>query len=113
GMPVFYLAFCEMEHVPRLSRLRLCISAGAPLSITVEKRFREEFNLPIYSFYGASECGGICYDRDATNPNEGFVGDAMKSVTLEMVDPKGSATQVRVHSAGVGDGYFPEPDKEN
>src|SRR6266508_4788751 len=36
----------------------------------------------------------------------------MKGVNLEMVDPKGSATQIRVHSAAVGDGYFPEPDKE-
>ena len=38
GMPVFYQAFCEMEHVPALSKLRLCISAGAPLPI----RNREE-----------------------------------------------------------------------
>jgi long-chain acyl-CoA synthetase len=112
GMPVFFQAFCEMEHVPRLSKLRLCISAGAPLSIAVAKRFREKFNLPIHSFYGASECGGICYDRDATNPGEGFVGQAMKGVTLQMVDPNGSATQVRVRSAAVGDGYFPAPDKE-
>lgn len=112
GMPVFYQAFCEMEHGPRLSRLRLCISAGAPLSIAVAKKFRGRFNLPIHSFYGASECGGICYDRDAPNTSEGFVGDATKGVTLEMVDPEGSATQVRVRSAGVGDGYFPEPDKE-
>ena len=112
GMPVFYQAFCEMESVPRLPKLRLCISAGAPLSIAVAKRFQGKFNLPIHSFYGASECGGICYDRDATNPGEGFVGEAMKGVTLEMIDPKGSATQARVRSAAVGDGYFPEPDKE-
>lgn len=112
GMPVFYQAFCEMEHVPGLSKLRLCISAGAPLSITVAKKFWEKFNLPIHSFYGASECGGICYDRDVSNPGEGFVGEAMKGVTLEMVDSKGSATRVRVRSAAVGDGYFPEPDKE-
>jgi acyl-CoA synthetase (AMP-forming)/AMP-acid ligase II len=110
GMPVFYQAFCEMEHVPALSKLRLCISAGAPLSIAIAKKFREKFNLPIHSFYGASECGGICYDREATNPNEGFVGELMKGVSLEMVDPSGSATQVRVRSAAVGDGYFPEPD---
>jgi len=112
GMPVFYQAFCEMEHVPRPSKLRLCISAGAPLSIAVAKKFREKFNLQIHSFYGASECGGICYDRDATNPSEGFVGEPMKGVTLQMVDPNGSATQVRVRSAAVGDGYFPEPDKK-
>jgi long-chain acyl-CoA synthetase len=112
GMPVFYQAFCEMEHVPALSKVRLCISAGAPLPVAIAKKFHEKFSLPIHSFYGASECGGICYDRKATNPSEGFVGEAMKGVTLEMVDAKGSATQVRVHSAAVGDGYFPGPDKE-
>jgi long-chain acyl-CoA synthetase len=112
GMPVFYQAFCEMEHVPMLPKLRLCISAGAPLPIATAKRFQEKFNLPIHSFYGASECGGICYDREAANQSEGFVGEAMKGVNLEMVDPQGSATQIRVRSAAVGDGYFPEPDKE-
>jgi len=112
GMPVFYQAFCEMEDVQVLPKLRLCISAGAPLSIAVAKKFREKFNLPVHSFYGASECGGICYDRDATNSSEGFVGEAMKGVKLELVDSKGSASQIRVHSAAVGDDYFPEPDRE-
>ena len=112
GMPVFYQALCEMEHVPALSKLRLCISAGAPLPMAIAKKFQEKFNLAIHSFYGASECGGMCYDRAATNPTEGFVGELMKGVNLEMVDPNGSATQVRVRSAAVGDGYFPEPDNE-
>ena len=112
GMPVFYQAFCEMEHVPALSKLRLCISAGAPLPMAIAKKFQEKFNLAIHSFYGASECGGICYDRDATNPSEGFVGELMKGVSLEMIDSNGSATQVRVRSTAVGDGYFPEPDNE-
>ena len=31
GMPVFYQAFCEMENIPILQKLRLCVSAGAPL----------------------------------------------------------------------------------
>jgi len=112
GMPVFYQAFCEMESVPALSKLRLCISAGAPLPMAIAKKFQEKFNLAIHSFYGASECGGICYDREATNPSEGFVGEFMKDVNLEMIDSNGSATQVRVRSPAVGDGYFPEPDKE-
>jgi long-chain acyl-CoA synthetase len=112
GMPVFYQAFCEMEHVPVLPKLRLCISAGAPLPIAIAKRFREKFSLAIHSFYGASECGGICYDRDATNPSEGFVGEAMKGVNIELMDSEGSASQIRVRSAAVGDGYFPEPDEE-
>src|SRR6266487_3128753 len=112
GMPVFYQAFCEMEDIPLLPKLRLCISAGAPLQVAVAKKFREKFKLPTHSFYGASECGGICYDRDATNEIEGFVGAPMEDVDLEVIDSAASASQVRVCSAAVGDGYFPKPDDE-
>jgi long-chain acyl-CoA synthetase len=110
GMPVFYQAFCEMENVPVLPKLRLCISAGAPLSTAVARKFAEKFNLKIHSFYGASECGGICYDRQAPTEAEGFIGQAMKAVRVEMLDPEAPASQIRVRSAAVGDGYFPEAD---
>jgi long-chain acyl-CoA synthetase len=99
-----------MENVPVLSQLRLCISAGAPLSLVVARKFHEKFKQPIHSFYGASECGGICYDQEAANEVEGFVGTPMKGVDLEIVDPNAPASQVRVRSAAVGDGCFPEPD---
>jgi long-chain acyl-CoA synthetase len=112
GMPVFYQAFCEMEHVPVLSKLRLCISAGARLPRAVSKKFREKFNLTLHSFYGASECGGICYDRETINEVEGFVGRPMKGVGVELLDPDSAASQIQVRSAAVGDGYFPEPDEE-
>ena len=112
GMPVFYQAFCEMEHVPVLSKLRLCISAGAPLSGAVAKKFREKFNLSIHSFYGASECGGICYERETANEGEGFVGQPMKGVGVELLNPNAPTSQMQVRSPGVADGYFPEPDEE-
>src|SRR6266513_2683710 len=112
GTPAFYQAFCEMENVPRLPKLRLCISAGAPLPLATAKGFQKKFNLPIHSFYGASECGGICYDLQAANRDEGFVGEAMNGVNLELVDPRGSASQIHVRSGAVGDGYFPEADEE-
>ena len=112
GMPVFYQAFCEMEHVPVLSKLRLCISAGAPLSRVVANKFQEKFNLSIHSFYGASECGGICYDREATNEEEGLVGRRMKDVEVELLDRGAPASQIQVRSPAVADGYFPEPDEK-
>ena len=112
GMPVFYQAFCEMENVPPLPKLRLCISAGAPLPIATAKKFREKFGLPIHSFYGASECGGICYDREAANEIEGFVGAPMKDVDLELIDSEAEASQARVRSAAAGDGFFPDADEE-
>jgi long-chain acyl-CoA synthetase len=110
GMPLFYQAFCEMSDAPALPHLRLCTSAGAPLPRNVAAAFRDKFGLPIHSFYGASECGGICYDRAATDDGEGFVGPAMKGVTISAGEPTGGATQIEVRSAAVGDGYFPEPE---
>lgn len=111
GMPLFYQAFCEMETVPDLTKLRLCISAGAPLSHAIAKKFRDKFGLSIHSFYGASECGGICYDRDGTSDAEGFVGQPMKNVTLEILDPAAASSQIRVRSGAVAHGYFPQPDE--
>jgi acyl-coenzyme A synthetase/AMP-(fatty) acid ligase len=112
GMPVFYQAFSEMEEVPALPELRLCISAGAPLPLEVGRKFRQKFKQPIHSFYGSSECGGICYDRDAPLLEPGFVGQPMRGLDLELIDPDAPATRVRVRSAAAGDGYFPEPDEE-
>src|SRR5437667_9151076 len=111
GTPVFYQAFCEMEDVPALPKLRLCISAGAPLAIAVARQFRQKFNLSIHSFYGASECGGICYEYEAKTDVEGFGGQPQKGVDIEMCDPKATASQICIRSPAVGDGYFPESDE--
>ncbi|MGI9088385.1 MAG: class I adenylate-forming enzyme family protein [Chthoniobacterales bacterium] len=112
GMPIFYQAFAEMEAVPALPDLRLCISAGAPLPLTVAQKFREKFGLTIHSFYGSSECGGICYDREARLEEAGFVGQAMADVEVELLETNAPASRVRVRTAAAGDGYFPEPEPE-
>lgn len=112
GTPIFYQAFCDMDDVPLLPNLRLCISAGASLSSAIAKKFFEKFRQPIHSFYGASECGGICYDRDGTTFDDGFVGQPMHGVEVNLIDPTESASQVRVRSAAVSEGYLPEPDEQ-
>jgi acyl-CoA synthetase (AMP-forming)/AMP-acid ligase II len=112
GMPLFFKAFGEMNETPFLPNLRLCISAGAPLSCGVARKFREKFGRPIHSFYGASECGGICYDHEAAGNLEGFVGPPMPGVELQAIAAGASATQVRVRSAAVGDGYFPQAEAD-
>jgi long-chain acyl-CoA synthetase len=112
GTPVFYQAFCDMDDAPPLPKLRLCISAGAALSGAVAKKFFEKFRQPIHSFYGASECGGICYDRQGTMFEDGLVGQPMQGVEVELIDPTEPASQIRVRSAALSDGFFPEPDEQ-
>ena len=112
GTPVFYQAFCEMNDVSMLPRVRLYISAGAPLSCAVARKFFEKFKQPIHSFYGASECGGICFDWDGTTFEDGLVGRPMRGVEVEFVDPTAFVSPIRVRSGAVGEGYFPEPDEQ-
>jgi long-chain acyl-CoA synthetase len=111
GMPVFYQSFCEMSAAPSLPDLRLCISAGAPLPAETAQGFCGKFGREIHSFYGASECGGICYVRKA-QPVPGFVGEAMSGVEIEQVGPDKPASLIRVRSRAVAAGYFPEPDED-
>ncbi len=106
GMPVFYDKFAAMENTPALPRLRLCISAGAPLTAPVAQRFTARFGLKVHTFYGSSECGGIAYDgAETADYEEGFVGTPMARVRIE---PQPGGT-IRVESAAVGDGYWPWP----
>ena len=110
GMPVFYQSLCELNAAPSLPELRLCISAGAPLAIELAQVFRAQFGHEIHSFYGSSECGGICYAREP-EPLAGFVGQPMQGVDVELLDPGSASSRIRVRSRAVGDGYFPEPDE--
>src|SRR5947208_6219431 len=98
GTPIFYQAFCDMHDIPALPQLRLCISAGAPLSGTVTRKFFEKFKLLIHSFYGASECGGICYDHDGTAFEDAVVGEPLKNVDVEIIDQSPPSSQLRVRS---------------
>jgi long-chain acyl-CoA synthetase len=115
GMPVFYQSLSELHDAPSLPRLRLCISAGAPLTVEVARGFEEKFGLPIHSFYGSSECGGICYTR-TPQPMPGFVGEPMRGVKVDLLHGDDESSDenfgaIEVRSAAVGEGYFPEPDE--
>lgn len=46
-----------------LNTLRLIISAGSPISPSNAQAFRERFGKRVHNFYGASETGGIAFDR--------------------------------------------------
>jgi long-chain acyl-CoA synthetase len=91
--------------------LRLVISAGAPLAPEVAVRFRRTYGQPVHVFYGASEVGGIAYDKDGTAGERGTLGTPVDGVevTLEPVDGvEQHEGLVAVRSAAVAQGYFPQ-----
>lgn len=62
-VPAVLRALAQTKGAKRPASLRLVISAGAPLSPEVARQFYDRYGLKIHNFYGASETGGICYDR--------------------------------------------------
>lgn len=106
------------EPEPPPASLRLVITAGAPLSAEASARFRESFGLPVHVFYGASECGGICYDRLGGAAERGTVGSPVEGVRVTLEPPEEAwedereperedAGIVTVESPAVAAGYLP------
>lgn len=84
------------------SRIRLAISAGAPLSLELEQAVFAGSGVRIHNFYGSSECGGIAYDRSPLPRQENnYAGTAMDGVHLE-VDAATGCLTVRSPAAGLG-----------
>ncbi|QQR75553.1 MAG: acyl--CoA ligase [Holophagales bacterium] len=110
-VPAFLGAFSRLAEPPPLpATLRLVVSAGAPLAPETATSFRERTGLPVHVFYGASECGGIAYDRVGGAAERGSVGEAIPHVALELDAESG---RLAVRSAAVADGYLPERSRED
>jgi long-chain acyl-CoA synthetase len=66
------------------AHLRLVISAGAPLSSTVARQYRQQTKQPVCAFYGSSECGGITFDAEGKAADvEGWVGHPLAHALLD------------------------------
>jgi long-chain acyl-CoA synthetase len=114
-VPAYLDALLRLSEPPRHPpALRLVLTAGAPLVPATARRFRETFGLPVHVFYGASECGGICYDREGDAGERGTVGEPVEGVRVVLEPTASDATSttgiVTVHSAAVAAGYLPDPD---
>ena len=73
GVPGIFRALAEVDGTS--NSLRLCISAGSPLSREVAAKFLTNWKLKLHSLYGSSECGGICYDSsESADVPPGYVG---------------------------------------
>jgi acyl-CoA synthetase (AMP-forming)/AMP-acid ligase II len=105
GVPVLWRQWVETNSVP--GNIRLGISAGAPLPVALERQARARCGVRIHNFYGASECGGIAYDRSAEpRADPALVGEPLAGVSVSVREDG----LLVVRSAAVGESYWPEPD---
>ena len=106
GVPTLWHAWHKAGAI--LHNVRLAISAGAPLSLALERAVFEEHDVKIHNFYGSTECGGIAYDAtEVPRVDESSVGQPMKNVEVN-VNADGA---LLVRSRAVGQTYWPEPEE--
>jgi acyl-coenzyme A synthetase/AMP-(fatty) acid ligase len=105
AVPALWRAWHEAGAIPL--GVRLALSAGAPLAARLEQEIFGRIGLKIHNFYGASECGGLAYDRSAEpRTDDALAGTPMENVALAV--NAGGCLQVR--SRAVAEGYWPQPD---
>lgn len=105
GVPTLWDAWFKAKSIP--PNVRLAISAGAPLSATIEQKIFNQTGLKIHNFYGSSECGGIAYDAaGAPRMDDSFVGTPVNNVQVATAR-NGCLT---VAGKAVGETYWPQPE---
>lgn len=112
-VPAYLQALLKLAEPPSWpDSLRLTITAGAPLRPETAARFREVYDRRIHVFYGASECGGICYDREGGAGERSSLGTPVEGVEIclepEVEGETGTDGPglVTVRSAAVAAGYL-------
>lgn len=88
--------------------VRTVVSAGAALAPEHAAQFRTRFGRAVQVFYGASECGGITFDRDGGAAERGTVGTPVDGVDVRI--ERGG--RIAVRSAAVATTYWPVAEPE-
>jgi long-chain acyl-CoA synthetase len=85
-----------------LSRVHLAVSAGSTLTLELESRVRQSFDLKLHNLYGTSECGAISYDAgDLPRSAATDLGTLLPGISAQL----GADERLIVQSDAVGLGY--------
>lgn len=89
--PTAYRAMMELPVPPNLSSLRLCISAGEHLPLSVLERWQETVGVPLLNLIGSTEMfhAFICMRPDAIRP--GAIGKPCPGFVSCILDDDGNA----------------------
>jgi len=119
GVPTFYHRLLENERLtPSLCQnVRLFISGSAPLAIKTHKRFQACSGHRIIERYGTTETMILCSNPVAGERRPGSVGLPLPKVALRIADatdqplPTGIVGMIQVHSPGLFNGYWNQPEQ--
>lgn len=107
AVPALWQAWHAADAIP--SNVRLAISAGAPLPVSLEQGIYAGRGLKVHNFYGSSECGGIAYDNsDLPRTVGSCAGSPLHNVNVSVAEDG----CLEVRGAAVAETYWPKAASE-
>ena len=119
AVPTMYFAILHDERTQSadLSRLRYCVSGGAPIPVEVKRRFEDQFAVRIQEGYGLTETSPLasCQRIDETHKC-GTIGKPIAGVEFRIVDendrdvPPGERGEIVIRGPNIMKGYYGQPE---
>jgi acyl-CoA synthetase (AMP-forming)/AMP-acid ligase II len=91
-----------------IARVRLCVTAGAPIDMRTLQYFKHHLGVKIHSLYGATETGSITYDSSDSLGETVSVGWPLPETTVSLMPVDGAGVsegRVKVQGPSVARGY--------
>ncbi|SFA81845.1 long-chain acyl-CoA synthetase [Lentibacillus halodurans] len=115
GVPTMYNYLLQSadNHQDYFTGIRLCISGGAAMPVSLLKNFEQTFNVKVSEGYGLSEASPVtCFNPLDRPPKSGSIGRSIVNVDNKVVDelgqevPPGEAGELIVRGPNVMKGYY-------
>lgn len=123
GVPTMYQALLDHPALGKtdFSKLRVCISGGAPLPAELKAKFEAATGATLIEGYGLSESSGVV----SANPYEaagksGTIGQPLPATDIRLVDkedpgrpaPEGEPGEIVIAGPQIMKGYWSRPDAD-
>ena len=108
GVPYIYDYLQRHGSGDILARLRLLVSAGAPLDVETLRLFKQKVGVKIHSLYGTSETGAVAFDDGDEVGASVCVGHPVAETTITLVPAEAAAPgegRILVRGTAVADRY--------
>jgi long-chain acyl-CoA synthetase len=117
GVPTMYSALLQHEGTADTSALRLAVSGGAALPVTVLEDFEAAFGAPILEGYGLSETSPVASFNHPDQPRKaGSIGTPIRGVQMRLLDDDGrdvaagEVGEIAIRGHNIMRGYHNRPD---
>ena len=116
GVPYIYDYLQRHGSGDILARLRLLVSAGAPLDVETLRLFKQKVGVKIHSLYGTSETGAVAFDDGDEVGASVCVGHPVAETTITLVPAEAAAPgegRILVRGTAVADRYVLRDERDD